>query len=316
MDPIIGAGIVSAAGSVLGNVLGFGSQQATNKANMKLAQYQYEKNLEMWNRQNEYNSPMAQMQRLKDAGLNPNMVYGNGSAANQASNAPSYEAPRLQAYTNFGDLGAGNIVGSMLTARQIENMDQQNRILQIDAEARRQQMLKTSLEMAGMAFANKAYREDYSAERELKQLAVRAASQNLRLGQANEQKLAMETEFTKARARLTGLQGDLTQKEINQLDRMLPEKINQLRLQNAGYEASNRIEKKNADMYEKYNVRPSDPLYVRALVLALDELLPDGSKAKGIVSKILNGEDVYVPNGNSSRVPKGYSMSDSSSAIR
>lgn len=39
------------------------------------------------NYQNQYNSPSAQMQRYKDAGLNPNLIYGSGSASsgNQAS---------------------------------------------------------------------------------------------------------------------------------------------------------------------------------------------------------------------------------------
>lgn len=34
-----------------------------------------------WNTQNEYNSPEAQMGRYRDAGLNPNLVYGEGVAA-------------------------------------------------------------------------------------------------------------------------------------------------------------------------------------------------------------------------------------------
>lgn len=37
--------------------------------------------LEQWNRQNAYDSPAAQMQRLKDAGLNPNLLYGDMTAA-------------------------------------------------------------------------------------------------------------------------------------------------------------------------------------------------------------------------------------------
>lgn len=36
-------------------------------------------NLEMWNKQNEYNSPAAQVERLRAAGINPNSVFGNGT---------------------------------------------------------------------------------------------------------------------------------------------------------------------------------------------------------------------------------------------
>lgn len=43
--------------------------------------------------QNEYNSPQAQMSRLREAGLNPNLVYGNGATAEggQVRSTPSAE---------------------------------------------------------------------------------------------------------------------------------------------------------------------------------------------------------------------------------
>jgi len=69
---------------------------ATNQANMQLAQYQYSKDIEMWNKGNLYNSPEAQMQRLKSAGLNPNLVYGNGAVGNSAGQLPKFNAPQMQ----------------------------------------------------------------------------------------------------------------------------------------------------------------------------------------------------------------------------
>ena len=70
----------------------------TNAANRQLAEYEWNKNLEMWNRQNQYNSPSAQMQRYKDAGLNPNLIYGQGSSGN-ATTLPKYSAPTMQPVT-------------------------------------------------------------------------------------------------------------------------------------------------------------------------------------------------------------------------
>lgn len=68
----------------------------TNKANAELAKYSYSKDLEMWNRQNEYNSPSSQMERYTNAGLNPNLIYGTGSAsAGNASTMPKYQAPSM-----------------------------------------------------------------------------------------------------------------------------------------------------------------------------------------------------------------------------
>lgn len=47
----------------------------------------------MWNLQNEYNSPQAQMKRLEDAGLNTALMYGQGSTGN-ASHAPEQVTPQ------------------------------------------------------------------------------------------------------------------------------------------------------------------------------------------------------------------------------
>lgn len=74
-----------------------GNVDRTIAANRELAEYQYSKDLEMWQRGNEYNAPLAQMERLKAAGLNPNLVYGSGSAAgNAAGQLPKYSAPNVQ----------------------------------------------------------------------------------------------------------------------------------------------------------------------------------------------------------------------------
>lgn len=64
-------------------------------ANRNMAEYAYSKDVEMWNRQNEYNSPEAQIERFKDAGLNPNLMYGQGSSGN-ATSLPHYNAPTAE----------------------------------------------------------------------------------------------------------------------------------------------------------------------------------------------------------------------------
>lgn len=99
--------IQALAGPMLG-ALGSGIQTSENAriarentdktiaANRAMAEYQYNKDVEMWNRGNVYNSPLAQMERLKKAGLNPNMVYGSGNAAGMsAGQLPKYNAPTL-----------------------------------------------------------------------------------------------------------------------------------------------------------------------------------------------------------------------------
>lgn len=102
-------GAIGGIGSLFGSALGSNASKKAvaeqNAGNMALAEYAYQKDLEMWNRQNVYNDPSAQMQRLKDAGLNPNLMYGQGTTGN-ATSSPDYNAPTLGSYTGFGDFGA------------------------------------------------------------------------------------------------------------------------------------------------------------------------------------------------------------------
>lgn len=96
-------GIVSAIGNAIGGIGGIvqakinqrtalQNTNLTNLANKQMAEYSYSKDLEMWNRQNAYNSPEAQMERFKSAGLNPNLIYGQGSSGN-ATTLPRFSAP-------------------------------------------------------------------------------------------------------------------------------------------------------------------------------------------------------------------------------
>lgn len=77
--------------------------QFTGKAYQDSLNKQNEYNLQMWNMQNAYNTPSAQLQRYRDAGLNPNLIYGSGSAsAGNATSAPKSE--QLTHQNSFNDL--------------------------------------------------------------------------------------------------------------------------------------------------------------------------------------------------------------------
>lgn len=78
----------------------------TIKAQRDLAEYQFSKDLEMWNRGNVYNSPSAQMERIKSAGLNPNLVYGTGVAGNSSGQLPKYQAPQVSYQGNTNPVGS------------------------------------------------------------------------------------------------------------------------------------------------------------------------------------------------------------------
>ena len=56
---------------------------AEQQNNLNVEQWHRERQaaLEDWNRENAYNSPAAQMQRYREAGLNPNLIYGQSDTS-------------------------------------------------------------------------------------------------------------------------------------------------------------------------------------------------------------------------------------------
>lgn len=106
----------------------------TINANKELAEYAYSKDLEMWNLQNAYNSPQEQMKRFKEAGLNPNLIYGQGSSGN-ATTMPKYNAIR-QDYSGIEPMQIhSSILGAYqdykMKNAQIDNVREQSNLTKL-----------------------------------------------------------------------------------------------------------------------------------------------------------------------------------------
>jgi hypothetical protein len=82
----------------------------------------YERDKEMMNLMNAYNSPVQQMERFKEAGLNPSLIYGTGSssAAGNQSSAVKSSAPA----TPVGGLGkvAGDVFNGVMAISNIDHV--------------------------------------------------------------------------------------------------------------------------------------------------------------------------------------------------
>lgn len=130
-----------AAGAALDLASGLfnaGTQFATSK---KLMDYQNQLNIQNWKMANEYNSPQAQMERYKAAGLNPNLVYGSlgqTAAGNLSSPSSSGVNPRTQ-------LG-GSAASFMIAAAQAKNMQLQNLNIEEQNNQIRANISKTNAE--------------------------------------------------------------------------------------------------------------------------------------------------------------------------
>ena len=67
-------------GPILTGLGSLGSSLLSNSGAKRRQNLANKQNVEFWKMQNAYNTPKAQMGRLTDAGLNPNLIYGSGSA--------------------------------------------------------------------------------------------------------------------------------------------------------------------------------------------------------------------------------------------
>lgn len=144
---LITSGIGAAANLISGHSTNKSNERiasAANQAQMDIAKYQADRNLELWNLNNEYNSPQAQMDRYKAAGLNPHLIYGEGSASsgNSSSPAQSFSAPvmktaRMENYMpNVTQLLMNGLMMSSqiqktnsdtaINYQQLENLEQDN----------------------------------------------------------------------------------------------------------------------------------------------------------------------------------------------
>lgn len=109
--PLVAAGLIAGAGSMLGGLFGGGSsakaQKKTNAANLQIAREnnvwnkrlqdeQNAFNLKMWDAYNQYNTPSNQRSRYEAAGINPYFALGNIDAGNAQSLISADAAPAQQ----------------------------------------------------------------------------------------------------------------------------------------------------------------------------------------------------------------------------
>jgi len=90
--------ILPLAVNAISQAANIGSTLYQNRQSKQWAQQQYQQQradaLSDWNRQNEYNSPAAQMERYQKAGLNPNLIYSGGNTS--AGNAVQVQQAQMQ----------------------------------------------------------------------------------------------------------------------------------------------------------------------------------------------------------------------------
>lgn len=139
--PLVAGGLIAAGGSLLGGAISSSGQSSANQTNMDIAQMQNAWNLEQWNRENEYNTPSAQVQRLQDAGLNPALMYGSGAVSNTAASSPRAAAATVQnastGYAQGLSQATGMAMQVIMNQQEISKMQAQSELAKSQSDLAR-----------------------------------------------------------------------------------------------------------------------------------------------------------------------------------
>lgn len=182
-----------------------------NETNIGLAQSQNRYNIEQWMRENQYNLPQNQVERLKAAGINPALAYANGSMMNEAASSPQMTAGRVQApYLSPVDLSQIRLNDALANKANAEGRkaDEESETVKQSREAI---INKLNTETANLlqqnneivARINRMSKENEFTDAQIKQFKFDNAMRG-KYYRLDKSKLQNET--------------DLTQAEINQLN--------------------------------------------------------------------------------------------------
>lgn len=283
------AAIFNASMQTLNNSASIASTNRMNRKtrewNEKVMGQQRQWALDDWNMQNEYNHPSSQMARLREAGLNPHLVYGKG-ADNTSGMVRSSESPQWNPKApefNFGSPFSEMYDFEMKQA-QIDNLRVLNTVSQ-------QEALLKAAQTANVAQSTQNSSFDLDQKHSLSQYVLEAAA-------ANVKKMNADIDFTHAQNRRADFDSFLRYTQTSSsvaeaASRMLSEQSRRAtdaktraeidqRIKNL--ESDNEIKKLDIEL-KKTGVQPHDKLWQRKLFQAWPDIkkaimIPDSTKKK------------------------------------
>lgn len=244
MSAIAAAGIAGASALAGAGISAAGAAQA-NRRGVALTREMRQSDIEMWHKANAYNSPIQQMQRLREAGLNPNLIYGNG-ATHTAQQAPSAKVPEIQnELASMGQLNAVPIL-SMYQDMQVKKAQMDN--------------LKKQMEYTDSKIINEGLKAISTS--------VNTEKNQFSLGQAR--RLA-DSQFETAMANLDKIRQDVNLKMVQQRlsQEFQPYKIAESNTRTQNYLEDTklkRLENQLQSELKPYGITPNDNMFWRLIM--------------------------------------------------
>lgn len=168
IDPVTATAVAGAVSSGINAMSQASMNRATRLFNERMYEKQKADNISLWQMQNAYNSPVEQMKRLEQAGLNPNLVYGNGTVANSSSAPSSSNVQSWNPRPVQFDIGeqVGRIAQVNLLKAQAENVRQDsiNKAAQTQGIIAGSSKSSLDLDFAQANFVNALRKSEYEMQ--------------------------------------------------------------------------------------------------------------------------------------------------------
>lgn len=279
IDPTLAAGGLQVLNAGLTSI----NNSAQNRQDRRMYMMQRQDALSDYHMQNQYNHPSSQMARLREAGLNPNLVYGNGNSITPSAkvdNATLKSSQRQPLQFNPQDTLA-TINNLKIQQAQADNLRVQNSVLEQERILKEAQAAETAVRTVNIAQNTKTSEFDLGLKSEMRKLSIDAAIANLNKTQAdtrytldnNERAAVSNTQSIKE-----SVQRIVNMKVGNQLSetqmREIEQRIKVLKI-------DERIKESEAKMREK-GINPNDPTWMRIIAQYADEIINSASTYKGL----------------------------------
>lgn len=169
----------------------------------EMSDLKWSRDLEMWNMQNAYNSPTSQMERFREAGLNPNLMYGQGNSGN-ASSLPSYQAPKYAQKVDAMKLPMliDQYQNMKIKQAQIDN-------LQKDVDIKEQDRINKQLQGGALQRRNKLFDDTFQYQLQGKELSVEKGRKDVEYKTKQIDKVIQDISNLKSKQRKTNVETEI-----------------------------------------------------------------------------------------------------------
>ncbi len=269
----LASGYIGAGATIGNNLLGNLFSSISNNTNYKNA-------VKLWNMQNEYNSPVNQVRRLKEAGLNPALMYNNAASGGTAS---SMTPPQVQYNSPLN--GVLDKLGSLLALKK-----QAAEIDKTQKEAK-----NVEISSYGQELQNKLAQQAYDFNTDYNPLRIGSLGADIDLKKIEKASRNLAFDFDKSANpyRLALLRNNLDT-AVSALDKLSIEKRNML-LEGALLVAKER--NTNADTFAKQ----ASAAYTNILSRQLNEVGIPMGKSQLAVQQMVEGFSELIYGGKSGK---------------